>query len=184
MENINIGAKVQAYRNLRQYSLRRLAELADLTPSMLSQIEKNTANPSINTLKAIAAALDVPMFKFFMDDNLPSEKLVVRKGKTMTLGHSEEGVTYQLLTPDLSGTIEFCLMEITPKSATATVARSHVGEEVAYVISGDVDILLNNERFSLCPGDSIRIPAGVEHVWENKTDSLSTVIFAITPPSF
>lgn len=48
MEEINIGAKVQEYRSQRQYSLRELAARADITPSMLSQIENNTANPSIN----------------------------------------------------------------------------------------------------------------------------------------
>ena len=48
MEEINLGAKVQEFRNMRQYSLRELASRADLTPSMLSQIENNTANPSIN----------------------------------------------------------------------------------------------------------------------------------------
>ena len=184
MENLNIGSKVQEYRTLRKYSLRKLADLAELTPSMLSQIENNTTNPSINTLKAIAAALDVPMFKFFLDDQPVSDKLVVRKGNYMTLGHSTEGVTYQLLTPDLSGQIEFCLMEITPRSVTASKARSHRGEEVAYVISGSVDLMLDGHRVSLNAGDSVRIPVGMEHVWTNNTDALATVIFAITPPSF
>ena len=58
MEEINLGAKVQEFRNMRQYSLRELAARAELTPSMLSQIENNSANPSINTLKSIAAAPD------------------------------------------------------------------------------------------------------------------------------
>ena len=85
MEEINLGAKVQEFRNMRQYSLRELASRADLTPSMLSQIENNTANPSINTLKAIAAALEVPMFKFFQGNSV-SEDLIVRKGNYVKLG--------------------------------------------------------------------------------------------------
>ena len=59
MEEINIGAKVQEYRMMKQYTLRELAARAEMTPSMLSQIEKNTVNPSINTLKSIAAALEI-----------------------------------------------------------------------------------------------------------------------------
>ena len=106
MEDINIGAKVQEYRQMRQYSLRELAARAEMTPSMLSQIENNGANPSINTLKNIAAALNIPMFKFFQTEKA-SESLIVRKGNYMQLGSAKDGVIYELLTPDLSGTIEF-----------------------------------------------------------------------------
>ena len=183
MEEINIGAKVQEFRVKKQYTLRELAARAEMTPSMLSQIEKNTVNPSINTLKAIAAALEVPMFKFFQGDVI-SEDLIVRKGENIHLGSVKDGVIYKLLTPDLNGTIECCLMEIPPHSKSAAVAKSHVGEEVAYVISGSVKIQLNQKEFSLNAGDSIRIPAGVNHLWSNEGDGEFEAVFAITPPSF
>ncbi len=183
MEEINIGAKVQEYRLMRQYSLRELASRAELTPSMLSQIENNGANPSINTLKSLAAALEVPMFKFFQTDKI-NEDLVVRKGNYMHLGSAKDGVIYELLTPDLSGSIEFCLMEIPPQSATAPSEKAHIGEEVAYVISGTIWIRMNEKEFLLHEGDSVKIPAGTNHLWENKDTTKAKVIFAITPPSF
>ena len=183
MEEINIGAKVQEYRSQRQFSLRELAARADITPSMLSQIENNTANPSINSIRAIAAALDVPIFKFFQCDTV-SENLIVRKGNYVQLCSAKEGVVYDLLTSDLSGSIEFCKMEIPPHSLTSSKARAHVGEEVAYVISGSIRIHMNGQEFGLDEGDSVKIPAGVSHVWENVTDTASVIIFAITPPSF
>lgn len=183
MEDINIGAKVQEYRNMKQYSLRELAARAEMTPSMLSQIEKNTVNPSINTLKAIAAALEVPMFKFFQSETV-SEELIVRKGEYIHLGSVKDGVIYNLLTPDLNGTIEYCMMEIPPHSRTSEVEKAHVGEEVAFVIEGNVTISLNKAEFNLDAGDSIRIPAGVNHLWNNEKEDYAKVIFAITPPSF
>ena len=91
---------------------------------------------------------------------------------------------YDLLTPDLSGDIEMCLMEIPAQSVTSTVPKSHVGEEVAYVVSGKATIRLEEKSFDLSDGDSVRIPPGVKHLWENKHDEVATVIFAITPPSF
>lgn len=183
MEEINIGAKVQEYRTQKQYSLRELAARAEMTPSMLSQIEKNTANPSINTLKSIAAALEVPMFKFFQSETV-SEDLIVHKGTNIHLGSEKDGVIYKQLTPDLSGPIEFCLMEIPPHSQTADKEKSHVGEEVAYVMEGCVKISLNKKEFELFEGDSVRIPAGVNHLWNNEQDEYTRIIFAITPPSF
>lgn len=65
IEEIDLGKKIQDFRNMRSMSLRELAKRAGTTASMLSQIERNLVNPSISTLKSIAQALEVPMFKFF-----------------------------------------------------------------------------------------------------------------------
>ena len=56
MEDINLGARVRQFRNMRGLSLRELAARAGTTPSMLSQMENNGVNPSINTLKSLAAS--------------------------------------------------------------------------------------------------------------------------------
>lgn len=66
MDDLDIGSVLQARRGEKKISLRQLAERTGLTASMLSQIERNLVNPSINTLKVIAAALEIPMYKFFM----------------------------------------------------------------------------------------------------------------------
>ena len=47
MEDINLGKKVQDFRNKSGMSLRELAKRAGLTASMLSQIERDLVNPSI-----------------------------------------------------------------------------------------------------------------------------------------
>ncbi len=63
--NIQIGEKLRALRAERQMTLRELAEMAAVSASMLSQIENNKAYPSVRSLYAIAAALDVPVDYFF-----------------------------------------------------------------------------------------------------------------------
>jgi quercetin dioxygenase-like cupin family protein len=134
-------------------------------------------------LKAIAAALEVPMFKFFQSESI-SEDLIVRNGHYIHLGSIEDGVIYELLTPDLNGSIEFCRMEVPPHSKSAREEKSHTGEEVAFVMEGRVKIHLNKRIFELNEGDSVRIPAGVKHLWENTDSTAAVIIFAITPPSF
>ena len=44
---------------------------------MLSQIEKGITNPSLQTLKLISVALNIPLFNFFLEDT-NTEELVVR----------------------------------------------------------------------------------------------------------
>lgn len=183
MQDINVGVKVQEFRQQRKLSLRQLALKAGMTPSMLSQIENNVVNPSINTLKEIARALEIPMFKFFQDDTLP-EKMIVRKGQCKIIGAPGEEVFYQLLTPDTNGSIEFCLMEIPSHSASADKPHEHEGEEVAYVVEGAVTIFVGTREEQLEAGDSIRIPALSAHRWVNGTDRPVKVVFAVTPPCF
>ena len=57
IEEIDLGKKIQDFRNMRSMSLRELAKRAGTTASMLSQIERNLVNPSISTLKSISQAL-------------------------------------------------------------------------------------------------------------------------------
>jgi len=66
---LNIGAKLQELRLARGLSLRELAAKADVSASLLSQIENSKANPSVMSLLGIAVALDVPVHTFFPDES-------------------------------------------------------------------------------------------------------------------
>ncbi len=60
-----IGEKLRAARQQRQMSLRELAIKAEISASMLSQIETGKAYPSVRSIYSIAAALAVPVDYFF-----------------------------------------------------------------------------------------------------------------------
>ena len=184
MEDINLGKKVQDFRNKSGMSLRELAKRAGLTASMLSQIERNLVNPSINTLKVIAAALEIPMYKFFMGGGA-DKNLVVRRDARITLGRPEaEDIVYELLTANVSGSIEFCMMHIPAKNGSHNVESIHKGEEVAYVAQGKITVYINGAAYELEMGDSVLIPPGSVHRWQNSADEEAQVLFAVTPPSF
>lgn len=183
MEDVNVGEKVKEYRLAKKMSLRELAEKTGVSPSMISQIENNTANPSINTLKCIAYELQIPLYKFFQNDEA-HDKLIVRKGEYKLLGHAENEVQYKLLTQDVDGAIECCLMDIPAHGISAAKAYGHIGEEVSFVISGQTDVYVSGIKYHLNEGDAIRIPPTAPHRWENNSDEPVRVIFSITPPSF
>lgn len=184
MDELNLGKKLKAFRTMRNISIRELSEKIDVTPSMLSQIERSLVNPSINTLLSISKALDIPIFNFFKED-FTNKELVVRRDKRKTIGlPEEEDVLYDLLTPDVSGNIEFCMMHIPPQRDAVKITQRHKGEEVAYIVEGTVDIIVDKIRYALNEGDSIRIPPLSEHIWENIYDKNVKVVFAVSPPSF
>lgn len=60
-----IGAKLRTARRQQELSLRELAARAEVSPSLLSQIENGKTNPSVLTLHNVATALDVPITYFF-----------------------------------------------------------------------------------------------------------------------
>ena len=65
MNEINLGLKIKKFRTDQKLSLKELAEMINSTSALLSQIEKGVTNPSINTLKGLSKALNIPLYKFF-----------------------------------------------------------------------------------------------------------------------
>jgi transcriptional regulator with XRE-family HTH domain len=65
---IDIPEKLRTARVEQNMSLRELAEKAEVSASLLSQIENGRANPSVRSLYSIAAALALPVNYFFPDD--------------------------------------------------------------------------------------------------------------------
>ncbi len=184
MEDLNIGKKIKENRKAKNLTIRELAKLVEVTPSLLSQIERGLANPSLNTLKMVARALEVPLFTFFIAP-IDTEGLVVRADSRKKMMFPEsKNFAYELLSPDLNGAIELALMKLTPNSNSSIEEMGHEGEEAAYVIEGKVDLYLNDEMVTLDMGDSVKILPHTKHKWNNPYDQDAQVIFAITPPSF
>jgi transcriptional regulator with XRE-family HTH domain len=181
MENINIGKKVEQYRKSSGLSIRELASRAEITPSMLSQIERGIANPSIQTLKVLAKVLNVPTFSFLLEE-VNTEELVVRskKRRKMVIDH----LSYELVSPDISGKLAAAIMKFPPDSTSSEKPLEHKGEEVAFVLTGQIRINIEGEEYVLETGDSVKIPSHMKHRWINDYSKEATILFSVTPPSF
>ena len=184
MEQLDLGNKIRFYRKEKGLSIKALADQVNITPSMLSQIERDQANPSINTLKLLSNALDVPLFQFFTCTN--TQDIVVRKNarKKILTSTDTASYEYELLTPNTNGDIEFVLQRFKANSNSGEAIQCHEGEEVAYVLRGQLHLNLDQMELVLNHGDSVRIPSGTPHLWTNETHQDAILIFAITPPCF
>lgn len=178
---LQIGLKIKSCRTDRGMTMKELAEQAQITPSMLSQIEKGQANPSLNTIRLLSKALDVPMFRFFMDE-VSVENDVVRRDKRKHI--IENGIDYEMLTPDMCGNLEMIKMTLKPGTASCKQPMSHIGEEIALILSGNVELILEHDSIILYTGDSVRIKSNIKHSWRNIGDSEMALVFAVSPPNF
>ncbi|MCP8857200.1 helix-turn-helix domain-containing protein [Latilactobacillus fuchuensis] len=181
MDTVNIGNQIAKFRKEKGYTMRDLANKGAITPSMLSQIERGTANPSIQTLKVLSRILEVPIFYFFLEEKT-TEGLITRKNdhKKMVV----KNLSYELLSPDFSGELETMILRIPTGVTSSDEPMGHNGEEIAYVLTGQVNLYLDKQLYVLEKGDSVKIPAYMTHKWENIEAVEVEVIFSVTPPSF
>lgn len=184
MDDVILQKKIAEFRKSRGLSIKELAGLINLTPSMLSQIERGTANPSINTLKLIASFLNIPIYRFFVNDD-HEEKIILRAKERKRVQFTENnGFSYEMLTPDTPLSIELIEMELHPGASSSDAPMAHQGEEVAVVTQGSVNILIEAREYTLKKGDSVRISPQISHRWFNPHKDLTRIIFAVTPPLF
>ena len=66
-----IAEQIREWRKVRGYSQQLLAELADLSPVYMSQVENGYKKPTLGALLSIASALEIPMSDLLDGNQLP-----------------------------------------------------------------------------------------------------------------
>jgi transcriptional regulator with XRE-family HTH domain len=188
---LELGPRIRTLRLERGLTLQAVAEVARVSQSLISQIERGLASPSINTLRRIAGALDVPIAALFLGGGMSDDesdragrRLVVRRHERKGLHVPRSKVVYELLTPDLNRRIEFIWIEYKPGAITHAEPMSHPGEENAVCLEGSVVVTIENQEFVLAEGDSISFDSGRVHQVENRSRRRAVLVSAITPPAF
>ena len=177
-----LGKGIHSERVNRGLTLSQLAELTGLSVSALSQIENDVCDPSISSLRRIARALDVPMFRFLTDDE-PSHP-VVRRSQRRRMNFAKSALTYEALTPGAVPTLEMFDIKLAPGANSGSEAFSHPGDECLLVLHGSVRIEMEGETYTLAPGDSMYIQRGLHHLLRNDGPEPVEIVFALSPPVF
>jgi len=178
------GSEIRKLRKARGKTLAELALVTGRSPSFLSQLERGNTEISITDLKKLAAALGVPLGWFFTTESRPAPEVgrVVRAGARRRLGAFLDGITEELLSPDIGGMFEMFLSTFAI-GATRPPAEPRDTEEEIYVIKGQFDIWIGEDKFSLVAGDSVRI-VRESYRWVNTGDTEVQVVWVIAPPTY
>ncbi len=177
-----MGEHLREARRARNLSLRTLAERLGVSPSLISQIETGRANPSVSTLYAIAAELDVSLDELLFNDRRPPEPAMqarpdVTVGGTMASAPPVQraanrqairlasGVNWERLTTLSEPGIEFLHVtyEVGGASSPPDAFQRHPGHEWGYVLSGRLQVRIGFEEYVLEPGDAISINSSIPH---------------------
>lgn len=179
-----IGAKIRGRRSEKGLSLQELAARTELTPSFLSQVERDMAEPSITSLRKIADALEVPIFYFLMGSDDPNP--VVRKEERRVLELARSGVTYELLSPPdfANKKMEIVITRMCRGSQGGEHPVTHPGEEFIVILQGRAEVRVGEQAYTLEEGDSIYYYSSIPHHIKNVGETELRFLAAITPPAF
>lgn len=161
-----------------------LAQLLNRSLGWMSQVERGLSEPSMTDLRAMTGIFDVPLAMFFGSTDGPAEERghVVRAGARREIGERDEGLVELFVSPDLTDDFEVIHTTFLPGSALDE-PKQRATTEVAYLLSGRLDIFIDDQRFTIEAGDSFRIK-GSEYRWANPYDDPACAIWVISPPVY
>jgi transcriptional regulator with XRE-family HTH domain len=166
-----IGRKLRQMRERAGLSAGDLADRAGVPEEDLTAIERGDETPSVGLLLNVARALGVAPGHFFAGAAPPRRIEVVRAGERWrverassesgtSLSYSYEALSYRL-TEKL---MQPFLIEVRLGAEDAVQPSSHEGEEFMYVLEGELDLEIQDEKIRLGPGDSCYFDSRLPHV--------------------
>lgn len=180
----SLGADLRALRKTRGLTLAQLARRLGRSLGWLSQVERDLSGPSLDDLREIAAALDVSPSMLSTQVGTPAQEagFIVRKNARRPIGKRITGLGEELLSPDLTDDFEMVHSTFAPHSRLPQPV-SRPTQEVGYLVTGRLDLIIADQHFTIHPGDSFRI-RGEVFQWINPYDEPAVAIWVIAPPIY
>ncbi|MCI0358421.1 MAG: XRE family transcriptional regulator [Planctomycetaceae bacterium] len=160
--------RVRSLRKSKSLTLEQLASLSGVSRSMLSQIERGAANPTLGVAFRIAQAFGMKLGDL-VDVPSPAGRIdVVRAADRSSLFRDDEQCRIRTLSPlHLEKDVEF--YELTLKVGGSLVSAPHFEgtREFLTVEQGYLRVTSGEESTELKQGDSAHYPADVPHRIDN-----------------
>lgn len=187
VDDLAIGHQIRDLRRAKRITLIEMADRIGRSTGNISEIERGKSAVTIPVLQEIAAALDVQISWFFHSDkNTVAEErdFIVRKQNRKTLKLQNAGLTEELLSPSLSGKLEFLLTTYKPGVGTGDQERFRQGEEAGLILAGTLELTTEDKTFTLEKGDSFSLPPKGSHRSFNPGLEDVVIAWVMTPPAF
>ena len=180
---MNIGERIRELREQKGLSLRKLAEMAKVSASLISQIETGRVDPSLSTLRKVALTLDVPLFLLVMEEPWEGTRLVKKKERRQVV-FPNSGLDYEIIHSDLQKKMGIHIGTLKKGGETSDEPLVHEGEECLIILDGRMKVQIGEEVIRLEPGDSLYFDSSIPHKLSNEDDQDCKFYLIITPPKF
>jgi transcriptional regulator with XRE-family HTH domain len=192
--DIDVGKRLKEIRKAHGLSQRQLAELSGVTNGAISMIEKNSTSPSVSSLKKVLAGFPMSLSEFFSAEDSEEEKFFFKANELKELSPAVfnriglsgniDQVSFKQV-GDASKHALQILYECYPAGAdTGADMLTHEAEEGGIIISGQIEITVNEQAQILNAGDAYLFDSRHLHRFRNLSDENCIIVSACTPPSF
>ena len=169
-----VGTNIKHIREERGLSLEKLSRLADVSKSMLGQVERGESSPTINVLWKIANGLKIPFSSLTNEHKNDWEKFKISKPKIYDNGSIK---LYSILPYTHDQNFEMYRVEIESQGRCDFKPRAKGAIEIITVYKGGITIVINDQYHYIERGESFRFKADVDYQYLN--DSLISSEFSI-----
>ena len=176
-----VGAALQALRSSRSLSLDDLSKRAGVSKSMLSQIERNQANPTVAVVWRLANALGVEMGEL-----LGAERADAPAIETVA-AHATPGLTspdglckLRILGPiELAGQFEWYELSMQAGGVLDSQAHEPGSREHLSVLSGSLEVSAGDDTTRLKTGETARYAVDLPHAIRNAGKSQAQALLVV-----
>jgi transcriptional regulator with XRE-family HTH domain len=186
LKNYGIAGRVRHARLMRGARLKDVAAAAGCSESLISKIENGKISPSLNVLHRICEALSVTIAELFSSDT--NGHVVTPAGQRLSVEFDSlrrgTGLRMEKLVPQARGHLLQGSIHILAPGGSTDGVVAHDGEEVGYVITGEIELTVGAETYRARAGDSFCYRSELPHGYRNVGEDEARVLFVNTPPSF
>jgi len=161
-----IGQKVKKARKAKKMTLKQLAEATDLSIGYLSNLERGLCSPTLDNLQSVCGAMSVSLISLL--SGKPEPKIIIRRAERELLLDKPEGIRYESVNYG-EDRLSALFISLQPHCNHDT-NWYHSYDEMGIVLSGAMEIRIDQEIHRLETGDSFYIKANTRHSLGNSSD--------------
>lgn len=177
--NEDLGRRVKKLRADRGWSLEELAATSGVSRSMLSEIERERANPTLSVTYRIARAFGLSLQDLIESADSASSIQTIRATERAQIFRKDKQCQIRTLSPlNLEKDVEFYELRLPPAGALRSQPHVDGTREFLTVEEGNVELQSGNSNETLGKGDSATYRADVAHTIVN-TGKREAVLFLV-----
>lgn len=178
---MQLGENIRHYRSARKLTVRKLADAAGASASLVSQLENGRSGASVATLIRIAKALGVTLGDLVGDNQTPSSNSrIVRKAERPSIEWGAKSSKF-LITPRPFQHIEAYELVLEPGDQLAELTYGDTFILVV-AISGRAILRVSGTEDVLSEGDSASFWTSEPHSVRNIGEDPFRAILSLSPP--
>lgn len=175
-----VGPEIQRLRTERKLTLEDLSRMAGVSKSMLSEIERNRANPTIAVVWRLTNALGVSFDSLFATQAQQEPIKVLNAQDSPVLSSLSSGYKLRVWGPvDLAGSFEWYELTLQPGGELVSSPHEPGTHEHLTVFQGTINVEVANTSEKVAEGQTARYPADVAHALKNLSDKPAVALLVV-----